>query len=207
LLNAQVICDCNKYITDFITGWPGSCADSFVFKKMKLHIQPAGFFDQGRSSGFDAFMGLTDFFECFCLDQYLLANSAYKLTQTVVPAYKAPAAYQQANAEFNFHLAKSRVWNEHCIGILKNQFASLKEMRLHLHSNHHMDGYINWIYACMIFHYMLAKLSDSWEDCVNDGDITCDNIEPQGRVAALENMQTQVKLRCLQHFQNQAGTA
>jgi hypothetical protein len=58
LLNAQVICDCNKYITAFITGWPGSCADSFVFKKMKLHIQPAGFFDQGRSSGFNAFMGI-----------------------------------------------------------------------------------------------------------------------------------------------------
>ncbi|PLW26793.1 hypothetical protein PCASD_25768 [Puccinia coronata f. sp. avenae] len=68
---------------------------SFVFKKMKLHNQPAGFFDQG---------------------QYLLADSAYKLSQTVVPAYKAPAAYQQANSEFNFHLAKSRVRNEHCIG-------------------------------------------------------------------------------------------
>jgi hypothetical protein len=70
-----------------------------------------------------------------------------------------------------------------------------------------MDGNINWIYACMILHNMLAKLSDLGEDCVNDGDITCDKIEPQGRVAALENMRTQVKLRCLQHFQNQAGTA
>ncbi|PLW26939.1 hypothetical protein PCANC_24556 [Puccinia coronata f. sp. avenae] len=153
---------------------------------MKLHNQPAGFFDQG---------------------QYLLADLAYKLSQTVVPAYKAPAAYQQANSEFNFHLAKSRVRNEHCISILKSRFASLKEMRLHLYLNHHMDGYINWIYACMILHNMLAKLSDSWEDCVNDGDITCDDIEPQGRVLASEKMRTQVKLRCLQHFRNQAGTA
>jgi hypothetical protein len=47
LLNAQVICDCDKYITAFITGWPGSCADSFVFKKMKLHTHPAEFFEQG----------------------------------------------------------------------------------------------------------------------------------------------------------------
>jgi hypothetical protein len=131
-----------------------------------------------------------------CLGQYLLADLAYKLSQTVVPAYKAPAAYQQANAEFNFHLAKSRVRNEHWIGILKSQFASLKEMRLHLYSNHHMDGYINWIYVCMILQNMLAKLSDLWEDCVNDGDITCDNIKPQGRVSALENMRTQVKTRC-----------
>jgi hypothetical protein len=146
---------------------------------MKLHIQPVGFFDQGRSSGFNAFMGPTDFFECFCLGQYLLADSACRLTLTVVPAYKAPAAYQQANAEFNFHLAKSQVRNEHCIGILKSQFASLKEMQLHFYSNHHMDGYINWIYAFMILHNMLAKLSNLWEDCMNDGNITCDNIEPQ----------------------------
>jgi hypothetical protein len=53
-LNAQVICDCNKYIRAFITGWPGSCADSFVFKKMKLHTYPADFFGQGKSSLFHA---------------------------------------------------------------------------------------------------------------------------------------------------------
>jgi hypothetical protein len=64
LLNAQVICDCNKYITAFITGWPGSCADSFVFKKMRLHNQPADFFDQGRSSAYHALMTPTDLFEC-----------------------------------------------------------------------------------------------------------------------------------------------
>jgi hypothetical protein len=46
-LTAQVICDCDKYITAFITGWPGLCADSFVFKKMKLHTHPAEFFEQG----------------------------------------------------------------------------------------------------------------------------------------------------------------
>ena len=46
-LNAQVICDCDKYIIGFITGWPGSCADSFVFNQMKLAKDPQLFFDQG----------------------------------------------------------------------------------------------------------------------------------------------------------------
>ena len=47
-LNTQVICDCDKNITAFITGWPGSCADSFVFKKMLLHKEPGNFFDRGK---------------------------------------------------------------------------------------------------------------------------------------------------------------
>jgi hypothetical protein len=98
------------------------------------------------------------------------------------------------------------VQNEHCIGILKSQFAFLKEMRLHFYSNHHMVGYIKWIYACMILHNMLTKLSDAWEDLVNNGDITFDNSEPQGPALSSENMQSQVKTKCLQHFQNQAGT-
>jgi hypothetical protein len=29
-VNAQIICECNKYITSFITGWPESCGDSRV---------------------------------------------------------------------------------------------------------------------------------------------------------------------------------
>ena len=58
-----------------------------------------------------------------CLSgQYLLADSAYGLTDTVIPTYKAPAAYEASKAEFNFRLAESRVRNEHTIGILKARF-------------------------------------------------------------------------------------
>ena len=46
-LNAQVICDCDKYIIGFITGWPGSCADSYVFNQMQLAKDPPRYFDEG----------------------------------------------------------------------------------------------------------------------------------------------------------------
>jgi hypothetical protein len=46
-INAQIVCDCNKYITSFITGWPGSCGDSRVYKRMQLHQNPSKFFDEG----------------------------------------------------------------------------------------------------------------------------------------------------------------
>ena len=132
--------------------------------------------------------------------QYLLADSAYQLSQTVIPAYKAPAAYERSNAEFNFRLAKSRVRNEHTIGILKSRFASLKELRLHLYQKSHMLPYIKWIYSCMILHNMLSKLDDSW-DSIN-ADINLDTTFScnHGRSLASENMRAEVKQKCLLHF-------
>jgi hypothetical protein len=47
-INTQIICDCDKYITCFMTAWPGSCADSFTFKKMGLSLDPESFFDPGK---------------------------------------------------------------------------------------------------------------------------------------------------------------
>ena len=41
LLNVQMICNCDKYITTFITGCLGLCTDSFVFNQMKLAKEAA----------------------------------------------------------------------------------------------------------------------------------------------------------------------
>ena len=137
-----------------------------------------------------------------CPGQYLLADSAYQLTQTVIPAFKAPASYRKPNAEFNFRLAKSRVRNEHAIGILKSRFASLKEMRLHLYDRSHMMPYIKWIYACMILHNMLANLADSWEEIYHDGENTnvvpCDLPPPS---IGAEKFRARVKAQCLAFFE------
>ncbi|MBW0588273.1 hypothetical protein O181_127988, partial [Austropuccinia psidii MF-1] len=51
--------------------------------------------------------------------QYLLLDSAYPLTDHLLPAFKAPASNLQINSDFNFCLGKSQVHNEHTIGILK----------------------------------------------------------------------------------------
>ncbi|KAI7964478.1 hypothetical protein MJO29_002576 [Puccinia striiformis f. sp. tritici] len=106
-LNAQIVCDCDKYITSFLTRWPGSCGDSKVYKRMQLHVNSSEYFDEG---------------------QYLLADSAYELTNTVIPSYKSPASNSSINTEFNYCVAKARVRNEHTIGILKARWSSLREM-------------------------------------------------------------------------------
>jgi hypothetical protein len=53
-INCQVICDCDRFITGYMTGWPGSCGDSMVFKRMKVHKEPDDFFDPGKQ---DIFVG------------------------------------------------------------------------------------------------------------------------------------------------------
>ncbi|KAI7965720.1 hypothetical protein MJO29_001468 [Puccinia striiformis f. sp. tritici] len=142
-LNTQIVCDCDKYITSFLTGWPGSCGDSKVYKRMQLHVNAAEYFDEG---------------------QYLLADSAYELTSTVIPSYKSPASNSTINTEFNYCVAKARVRNEHTIGILKARWSSLREMRLHLYIRRHMREVVSWLYSCVVLHNMLAQLGDQWQE-------------------------------------------
>ncbi|PLW35842.1 hypothetical protein PCASD_14431 [Puccinia coronata f. sp. avenae] len=92
---------------------PGFDGNSKAYKRMQLHLDPTQFFDEG---------------------QYLLADSAYESSHTVIPGYKSPASNIQINAEFNYCLAKARVQNEHTIGILN----------------------------CIILHNFLATLGDQW---------------------------------------------
>lgn len=142
-MNMQVVCDMDKRITKIHLGCPGSCADSTVYKWMPLYKSPHKYFSPG---------------------QYLLTDSAYALSMTCIPAFKAPAANKPDNAEFNYCLARSCVRNEHCIGVLKSRWGSLWEMRQQLHSKKDMQVFIDWVVSCCVLHNMLAHLGDAWDD-------------------------------------------
>lgn len=144
----QVICDVDKRIIGVHIGCPGSCADSTVFKRMDVYMDPHNHFSPG---------------------QYLLADSAYALTMTCIPAYKAPAANLPDNRDFNYCLARSRVRNEHCIGVLKSRWGSLREMRQQIRTIQDLCHLIEWAAACCVLHNMLAQLGDSWERMFLEG--------------------------------------
>ncbi|POV95742.1 hypothetical protein PSTT_16077 [Puccinia striiformis] len=133
---------------------------------MQLHVNSSEYFDEG---------------------QYLLADSAYELTNTVIPSYKSPASNSSINTEFNYCVAKARVRNEHTIGILKARWSSLQEMRLHLYLRGHMQELVAWLYSCIILHNMLAQLGDQWQELdsedQNRGGV--DSI-PEGQAGASE---------------------
>ncbi|KAI8604216.1 hypothetical protein EDD21DRAFT_438012, partial [Dissophora ornata] len=94
------VCDVDKRIIAFGVGRPSSTADSTAFQRVSLYCQPEDHFSPG---------------------QYLIADSAYGLSLTCIPAYKAPTTNDPLNSAFNTCLAKSRVRSEHSIGILKAQ--------------------------------------------------------------------------------------
>jgi hypothetical protein len=103
--------------------------------------------------------------------QYLIADSAYELGVHCIPAYKAPAAYIKENSDFNYCLARSRVQNEHTIGILKGCWASLQHLRLAIQKPSDMMEVIRWVNCCVTLHNILAHLGDAWanlEAPVND---------------------------------------
>ncbi|KAI0995168.1 hypothetical protein K3495_g13013, partial [Podosphaera aphanis] len=140
-INGQIVCDCDKRIIALFTGWPGSCADSSLFQKMDISCDPQNYFSDG---------------------QYLLTDSAYALTKTTIPSFKSPEADRPENTEFNYLVAKSRVRNEHCIGMLKGRWTSLRELRLRVDKDEDMEHICEWIAVCCILHNLLADLGDEW---------------------------------------------
>lgn len=172
----QLVCDNDKRIIAVHCGCPGSCADSSVFKRMGIYRHADNFFSRG---------------------EYLLADSAYPSLLTVLPAYKRPLADRPDNTEFNYYLAKSRVRNEHTIGVLTSRWASLREMRNQLRSKGEMDSLIEWVLGCCVLHNMLAKLGDAWTRMILDDDIDNDWFDPSERELQ-DSIREQVKPITLQ---------
>jgi hypothetical protein len=66
----MVICDDNRKILAYLAGWPGSCHDDRVLKKMKVFNLPEAHFNR---------------------QQYLLGDSAFENRWFLVSAYKKPS--------------------------------------------------------------------------------------------------------------------
>ncbi|KAI0995832.1 hypothetical protein K3495_g12349 [Podosphaera aphanis] len=143
-INGQIVCDCDKRIIALFTGWPGSCADSSLFQKMDISCDPQNYFSDG---------------------QYLLTDSAYALTKTTIPSFKSPEADRLESTEFNYLVAKSRVRNEHCIGMLKVRWTSLRELGLRVDKDEDMEHICEWIAVCCILHNLLADLGTNGMTC------------------------------------------
>ncbi|MBW0491738.1 hypothetical protein O181_031453 [Austropuccinia psidii MF-1] len=124
--------------------WPGSCANSSLYKEMGLHVNHN--------------------FILIKVRQYLIGDSAYPLNINLIPPFKAPQANHNINKEFNYCLAQSQVFNEHTIGILKGRWASLRGMRLQLDEIAHKRYHNQWITAWCVLHNMLMQVKDSWKD-------------------------------------------
>lgn len=65
-------------------------------------------------------------------DQYVIGDFGYQALPHLVCVLKR--AVLVSDEDFNTCMAKCRVTNEHCIGVLKSCWHSLKEIRVQLNS-------------------------------------------------------------------------
>ena len=100
-LNCQIVADLDARIRFFFCGYPASVHDSRCIEESEFCQHPRDFLDDL---------------------EYVLADSAYTLSNTVLTPFKKPASLRPNNAAFNKLLSSMRVKVEHCIGIWKNRF-------------------------------------------------------------------------------------
>ena len=93
--------------------------------------------------------------------EYVSADSAFKCTSSCVPMYKKPRNSRLGPREehFNTCMAHGRVRCEHCFGILKGKWQSLRGLRLLINDEEQYKFATNWIIACMILHNLAI---DDW---------------------------------------------
>ena len=98
-------------------------------------------------------------------EEYLLADSAYTSSCTIVPVHKKPASGELSvdKNRFKQKHSKARVCVEHSIGILKGRFQSLKELRMPVRNSRDVNRINMWVKACCILNNFLIDNNDDTE--------------------------------------------
>ena len=94
-LQATIVSTLTTCITYTMIGFPASIHDARAYRHTPLSRHPNSFFTPG---------------------QYILADSAYTLTDTVLPIHKKPESLVPENAEWDLEHARARVPSEHTMG-------------------------------------------------------------------------------------------
>ncbi|EEY65939.1 uncharacterized protein PITG_03470 [Phytophthora infestans T30-4] len=137
-VNALVTCDDIARVRNVVIGWLGSVHDNRVWSNSPVCQNPDLHFEH---------------------NEYLLGDSAFQASRTMIPAYKKPpkADMHPSNSYFNNQLAKARIKSEHCIGLLKMRFQYLREVRVELGKKRkHMRRLIRYVKCACIIHNLLV---------------------------------------------------
>jgi hypothetical protein len=170
---AMIVCDDQKRVRCIFAGGPGCIHDTRMFALSPLSMHPQDF---------------------FAADEYVLADSAYVPSPTVVPAFKKPpgGGLSEMQMQFNYRLSNARVRVEHCIGLLKARFQSLRELRVRVRNAEDVKFCVSWLRCCCVLHNMLLddEPDDEWfdedsmdteDDDASAGQLESDNQEQSSR--------------------------
>lgn len=152
-MKLQITCDYRLQIRHLVTGYPGSVHDARMFSNCALSTASENY---------------------FASQQWIAADSAYSLSGTVITPYRNNSRFMTPakRKSFNLRHSKYRVRAEHCIGLLKERFGSLKELRIRIQNEKSHIMCSKWITVCCIIHNIL--LSSSGNHCeVDTNECSC----------------------------------
>jgi hypothetical protein len=141
-LTVMIVNDDQKRIRHYLAGHPGSVHDNRVYKATKLALEA------------DLHFGTK---------YYLLGDSAFENSPTVVSAFKNPRGHAMTDDQrrFNTHLGRLRVTSEHTIGILKGRFAWLQNIPMIITDDpRSVAKILKCIDCCIILHNILVNCND-----------------------------------------------
>lgn len=92
-----------------------------------------------------------------------------------MPSYKSLTRGSNVEA-FNTCVAHVCVVNEHTIGVLKNRWSCLKELRVQINKKGDMECALLWMLAGAILHNMLISFGDAWEEQVPEDEASDDDL-------------------------------
>lgn len=141
-LTVMVVNDDRRKIRYYHGGFPGSAHDSRVYASTPLALEPDRFFSPV---------------------QYLIGDSAFENSPSVVASFKAPKghALDPEHERFNRHLGRLRVLSEHTIGMLKARFPWLRCIPMVITDDpRSVEKILKYIDTCIILHNLLIDECD-----------------------------------------------
>lgn len=184
----QGICDENRKFIDIFVGYPGSVHDSrvlqnsFIFPKLERLCK-----------GIQAFFVLKNekINVCiFCLDYWILGDSAYPLQKAVLTPYRDNGHLSSSQKFYNRKLSSARVYIEHTFGILKQRFRQLYYCKLR-----GMDKLCHFVRACCVLHN-LANDTDLNFQCSAEVEMLNNTVEHESCTSSSTVAKTQRNSVC-----------
>ena len=90
--------------------------------------------------------------------EFAWADSAYSLTNRMIPVHKKPASLIRENAIFDRAVSHIRVRSEHCMGALKGCFQCLRGLRVSIKTPEDHFKACQWIKVAIILHNLIIDV-------------------------------------------------
>ena len=149
-IKVQEVCDWEQRLRHLVVGYQGSVHDARIYNNCDLSKEPRNFFSD---------------------NEWLAGDSAYKLATTVITPFRANNCASNKQ-KFNKRFSRYRIRIEHCFGLLKETFGSLKELRPQIRNDDCVKNVCEWIVVCAILHNIAIAQKDELDwDLLNSKNV------------------------------------